>query len=352
MGKEIRSRKWLLTIQESAIKTGMDHTAIEKALENIKPDYYCMADEIGNESHQLHTHVVIYRNSAIRASTLRKYLPNIHMDAMKGSVHDGKNYVLKIGKYEGSEKADTSIEGTFYEHGDLPKEEGRGKRSDLEKMMEMVRDNKSDLEIIDQNPILVDRLSTIRNYRQLVLEEKAHDYRQMTVIYCWGKTGTGKTRGAYKECENISESYTVNDYTHPSGIFDAYDSAKCKTLILDEFRSSIPFNLLLALTDGQYQVIMARYSNRIATHTKVWIISNISLLEQYPNIQKEEPESWKALLRRINTVRYYSSLDKYMDFSVEDYLQKEKEGYFSEWIHVDPSELPFGLEDIDVNKSS
>ena len=88
---------------------------------------------------------------------------------------------------------------------------------------------------------------------------------------------------------------------------------------------------------------MARYSNRIATHTKVWIISNISLLSQYANIQKDEPESWKAFLRRINTVRYYSGPNKYEDFSVEDYLRKEKEGYFSEWIEVDPSETPFGL---------
>ncbi len=229
--------------------------------------------------------------------------------------------------------------------GFLPKEFGQGKRNDLETMMDMVRNNYSDLEIIEQNPKLVDKLSTIRNYRQLVIEEKAHEYRQMTVIYCFGKTGTGKTRGAYEDCEDISETYTVNDYTHPSGTFDAYDSAKCKTLILDEFRSSIPFNLLLSLTDGQYQVIMARYSNRIATHTKVWIISNISLLSQYPNIQKDEPESWKAFLRRINTVRYYSGSNKYEDFSVEEYLRKEKEGYFSEWIEVDPSETPFGLKE-------
>lgn len=341
--KEIRSRKWLLTIQESAIKSGFDHAGIIKALEKLKPDYFCLSDEIGAETHQLHTHVVIFRSSAIRATTIRKYFPDIHMDAMKGSIQEGRNYVLKTGKYEGSDKADTSVEGTFYESGEPPNESGQGKRSDLEQMMELVKQNYSDLEIIEQNPKLVDKLSTIRNYRQLVIEEKAHEYRNMSVIYCWGKTGTGKTRGAYADCEDISQSYTVNDYSHSAGMFDAYDSAKCQTLILDEFRSSIPFNLLLSLTDGQYQVIMARYSNRIATHTKVWIISNISLLEQYPNIQKDEPESWKAFLRRITKVRYYSALNKYTDFTVEEYLQKEKEGYFSEWIEVDPSETPFGL---------
>lgn len=344
-GKEVRSRKWLLTIQESAIHAGMDHASIIQALEKLKPDYFCMADEVGKETHQLHTHLMIYRGSPIRASTIQKYFHGIHMDAMKGTLQEGRNYIRKEGKYKDTEKADTSIEGTFYESSELPSEAGQGKRSDLEQMMELVKQNYSDLEIIEANPNLVAHLTTIRNYRQLLIEERAHDYRHMDVVYCWGKTGTGKTRGAYADCEDISQSYTVNDYTHPSGMFDAYDSAKCKTLILDEFRSSIPFNLLLSLTDGQYQVIMARYSNRIATHTKVWIISNISLLEQYPNIQKDEPESWKAFLRRITKVRYYSALNKYTDFTVEEYLQKEKEGYFSEWIEVDPSETPFGLEE-------
>lgn len=120
MEKEIRSRKWLLTIQESAIKAGMDHNGIIQALGNLKPDYYCMADEIGNETHQLHTHVVIFRSSAIRAKTIRKFFPDIHMDAMKGSIQEGRNYVLKIGKYEESDKSDTSIEGTFYECGVPP----------------------------------------------------------------------------------------------------------------------------------------------------------------------------------------------------------------------------------------
>ena len=118
--KEVRSRKWLLTIQESAIKAGMDHAGIIQALEYLKPDYYCMADEIGNETHQLHTHVVLYRSSAIRATTIRKYFPDIHMDAMKGTIQEGKDYVMKKGKYEGTAKADTSIEGTFYEYGIPP----------------------------------------------------------------------------------------------------------------------------------------------------------------------------------------------------------------------------------------
>ena len=142
--------------------------------------------------------------------------------------------------------------------------------------------------------------------------------------------------------EDLSSIYTVNSYPgNFNGLFDAYDSSKTKVLVLDEYRSSLPFNLLLALTDGQYQIINSRYSNRIATHTHVWIISNISLLEQYEDIQQKEPESWKALLRRINTVRHYYDIDKYSDYTVEDYLHAERYGLLTEWEKTSSTETPF-----------
>lgn len=40
----------------------------------------------------------------------------------------------------------------------------------------------------------------------------------------------------------------------------------------------------------------ARYANRHACFETVYIISNIDLREQYPNIQQYEPATWKAFL--------------------------------------------------------
>ena len=88
-------------------------------------------------------------------------------------------------------------------------------------------------------------------------------------------------------------------------------------------------------------MINCRYSNRVATHTHVWIISNISLVEQYRNVQQEEPESWKALLRRISTVRYYYDTDRFHDYTVEEYLHAERYGLLTQWEEAPGNETPF-----------
>ncbi len=341
-GNMLRSRKWMLTfhnIQEQ----GWSHDKIKESLGSLKLEYWALVDEVGGETSRLHTHLIIYRSTAIRARTLTKLFGSTHQDILHGTMAEARSYLLKDGKWKDTEKAETTVSGTFEEWGELPEEKGRGHRSDLELMMEMVKDGYNDLEIINAIPNLVNQLTAIQKYRQLVIEERAHDFRKMSVYYCYGKTGAGKTKGVYEMYkEDLSSIYTINSYPgNFNGLFDSYDSSKTKVLVLDEYRSSLPFNLLLSLTDGQYQIINSRYSNRIATHTHVWIISNISLLEQYRNIQQEEPESWKALLRRINTVRHYYNVDKFRDYTVEEYLHAERYGLLTQWEKAPPAETPF-----------
>lgn len=340
--KMLRSRKWMLTfhnIQEQ----GWSHEKIKELLVQLKLAYWAIVDEVGGETSRLHTHLIIYRPTAIRAQTLTKLFGSTHQDILHGTMAEARLYLLKDGKWNDTEKAETTVSGTFEEWGELPEEKGRGHRSDLEQMLEMVKEGYSDLEIINAIPNLVNQLTAIQKYRQLVVEEQAHEFRKMSVYYCYGKTGAGKTKGVYEMYkEDMSSIYTVNSYPNNfNGLFDGYDSSKVKILVLDEFRTSLPFNLLLALTDGQYQVINSRYSNRIATHTHVWIISNISLLEQYKDIQQKEPESWKALLRRIHKIRHYYDINKYREYTVEDYLHAERYGLLTQWEEVPVTETPF-----------
>jgi len=49
----------------------------------------------------------------------------------------------------------------------------------------------------------------------------------------------------------------------------------------------------------------ARYNDRIACYTKVYITSNLALEQQYRSVQWERPETWRAFLRRIHTVIEY-----------------------------------------------
>ena len=57
--------------------------------------------------------------------------------------------------------------------------------------------------------------------------------------------------------------------------------------------------------DGYPLALPARYANRQACYTTVYLISNIDLRDQYKNVQENEPATWKAFLRRIHHVIEY-----------------------------------------------
>ena len=73
-------------------------------------------------------------------------------------------------------------------------------------------------------------------------------------------------------------------------------------MFLDEFRSSFKISEILDYLDGQPIRIRGRHYNRVACYDTVYIVSNLSLKEQYTNIQQSEPKTWAAFCRRITAV--------------------------------------------------
>jgi len=49
------------------------------------------------------------------------------------------------------------------------------------------------------------------------------------------------------------------------------------------------------------------YNDKVACYTTAYIITNIPLYEQYPQIQQTQPEMWNAFLRRIHVVYDFNS---------------------------------------------
>lgn len=70
----------------------------------------------------------------------------------------------------------------------------------------------------------------------------------------------------------------------------------------EEYRSQFRIYDILNYLDGYTLELPCRYSNKQACFTKVYILSNVDITEQYPPIQIEEPETWAAFMRRINKV--------------------------------------------------
>lgn len=315
------------------IPKGWDHHRIKEELITGFPTlkYFCMSDEIGDKG-TYHTHFYCIFSSRVRFSTMKKHFPEAHIEAAHGNVQSNIDYIRKSGKWADTEKSETCVEGTFEEWGTIPAQ--KGKRQDMEELYELVKAGYSDAEIIAMNNDYLLLIETINRLRTTLLIEKYKNVRRLDlkVTYISGATGTGKTRGIL-DTYGDGEVYRVTDYLHP------FDNYQCQpVLVFEEFRSSLKISDMLNYCDIYPIELPARYANKYACYEYVFLTSNIPLEEQYPEIQQDSPETWKAFLRRIHevqiydedgTIRVYDSVEKYLcrdeDFHVNFHVIKPGE---------------------------
>lgn len=333
--KDTQSAKYQLTINHPE-KKGMTHKRLIQILkDNFKTlEYMCMADEQGNI---FHTHVFVCFRSRVRFSTIKKHFPQAHIEPVKGTVSQNVSYIKKSGKWENTNKHDTIIDGSFEEYGNRPPD-SKGRRNDMSELYQMVSDGKTNAEIlaVNQDYILnIDKIDKVRT--TILMERYKNTFRdELKVVYVYGMTGTGKTSGILKKygCENV---YRVTDYEHP---FDGYN---CQPVIcFDEFRNSLRLKDMLTYCDIYPIELPARYSNKFACYSTVYIISNWELERQYLELQKEDAESWKAFLRRIHEIQVYNENREVTIYnSVRKYMERNEQFHIIK--KAEQANLPFGI---------
>ena len=183
---------------------------------------------------------------------------------------------------------------------------GLGQRNDLIEFKNAV------LSGATYDELLENHISTIARHDKFYQDLKRHKqelefmskFRELQVYYIYGNAGTGKTSSVYEKYgfENI---YSVDDYKHP---FDEYNGED--VLLLDEYRSNFEITYFLKLLDRYPLKLRARYGNKVACYTKVYIISNVPLNEQYPNLDETTRQ---ALDRRIQKIIHYYNLGIYTE---------------------------------------
>ena len=301
MENNTQSRKLALVIN-NPLEAGLDHAAIREILYRFSPAYFCMADEIATTG-TYHTHIFLFSPSPMRFSTVKNRFSTAHIEKAYGSAKANRAYILKEGHWADTDKAETSVSGTFEEWGDLPAEKEE-EAPEMFKLIQDLRAGKSVMEIIEDNPKLAFRIREIETLRQAILEEKySAENRALEVTYLYGASGTGKTRGIFEKHDRKSIC-RITDYGGRNGVrFDAYHCQD--VLVLEEFHSQIPISAMLNYLDIYPLTLPARYTDRIACYTKVYITSNIPLEEQYRDIQRYQMETWRAFLRRVQNVIEY-----------------------------------------------
>ena len=301
MGNNTQGRKWLLVINNPA-EAGLDHAKLTEILHRFSPSYFCMADEIATTG-TYHTHIFFCAPSPVRFSTIKKRFPTAHIEKAYGTPRENRDYITKSGQWADTSKAETSVPGTFEEWGTLPADNA-DKAPEMFQLMQELRSGKSTMEVIEEHPNLAFRIREIELLRQTILAEKySVEKRKLDVTYLYGASGAGKTWGIF-ERHDPREICRITDYGGRNGV--RFDTYRCQdVLVFEEFHSQIPIDSMLNHLDIYPHTLPARYTDRTACYTKVYITSNIPLEEQYRDIQRYQLETWRAFLRRIHNVIEY-----------------------------------------------
>jgi hypothetical protein len=296
--KDTMSRKWQLTLNNPE-KHGYTHEFIREILSKFKTTaYWCMADETGEEGTP-HTHLYIAFKNGVRFSTLKNKFPKTHIEMARGTSQENRDYIFKEGKWEKDRKRETHLPETREEYGEMPIER-QGTRNDLNDLYDQIKSGMKPDEIIEDSPQHMMKLAQIERVQQVILNKKFKKiYRELEVTYVFGETGRGKTRDILQKYDY--EVCRVTNYEHP---FDGYNGED--VIMFDEYRNSLKFGDLLTYLEGNPQMLPARYYPRQACYTKVYIVSNWDINEQYREIQKTKPKDWAAFERRVHKVIEYT----------------------------------------------
>lgn len=306
MARTPAHRKYQLTFNNPQ-QHGYDHERIKAVLTDWPPlSYWCMCDEEGT---CYHTHLYLVFPNAVIFTTLKQRFYGAHIEPAQGTNRENRDYIRKEGKWADSEKKETNLSDTFEESGELPADRGEAVKQ-TEAIYAMVKEGADNATILEAYPSAMNRLGHIEQARQTLLQERYKDeFRNLHVTYLYGAAGVGKTRSVMEKY-GYSNVYRVTNYDHP---FDNYKGQN--VIIFEEFRSSLPISDILNYLDGYPLSLPCRYADKFACYTEVYIISNISLEEQYPQIQIEQPNTWKALMRRIHKVYMLSDSESPCPFN-------------------------------------
>ena len=118
----------------------------------------------------------------------------------------------------------------------------------------------------------------------------------LSVCVYFGATGSGKTSAALAASNDFCR---VTSYG--TGAFDSYQGES--TLILDEYRGQLDPATLLNVLDIYPLNLPARYENKPAGYTKVFICSNLHPKDWYPDL---DTVTQSALVRRFSEVKEFS----------------------------------------------
>lgn len=183
-------------------------------------------------------------------------------------------------------KEDTRIDGP-YEYGQWA-DGGQGARSDIYSLHKLIKEGKSELEILDTMPAQWFRFHNAINKAKLLVEQKNRRSFKTEVYVILGPPRTGKSKFAM---DTSPEAY----WKSQDQWFDGYNSKD--DIILDEFTGWLKFSDLLRMMDRYPMQVQNKGGFINFAPKRIFITSNYHPWEWY----KSDKIHWnlEALYERV-----------------------------------------------------
>jgi hypothetical protein len=238
-----KSRRYCFTIPNYTKKNLKELKSLAESLSDHR--YICYGLELSKETGLPHIQGYIEFNIAQRFLHLQSYFNltkrgkplKFHIEEAKGSAEQNKKYCEK--------------EGDFYEFGEPSTQ---GKRTDMIKMKERVKNNPRDIDkIIDEDANNFQQLKFVQAIQPIYLEHRNPNVPP-TVYWIFGPTGIGKTSLIYRNFEDICS------VSSPRWAGTGYNQNEC--LLFDDYRpADLPFNDLLKIADRYPYTLERKHGN-------------------------------------------------------------------------------------------
>lgn len=240
--------------------------------------YAIYGEEICPETKKTHWQAYIELYSPTRMSGIKKIYNDktIHIETRRGTRDQARDYCKKDNKYT--------------EHGRWIK--GQGHRTDLETVVEDLKNGKKLSELALEQPALYCQYRNgLKDITSMIQNKKLGEYQPVEVILLTGPTRCGKTRTAKKEA-----TYTI----HGSELdwWQGYENDEC--ILIDEYNNDQSVSIMLKLLDNYRTRLNVKGSHTVSNFKKIFITTNLKPHELHPNAK---PAHRDALFARISEIK-------------------------------------------------
>lgn len=239
--------------------------------ESIKCDYIIIGHEKCPKTGKIHYqgYVEFENGITLKNAKARFGDDTVHFEQRKGNQKQAIEYCQK--------------DGDFEEYG---KKKKQGDRNDLTRIIDYIEDGKTDSEILRTGKVSLQGGKSLDYFRLKLVEERTEKPK---VIWLYGETGSGKSHKANEICDGFYDDVSFfNDFIIG---YTGRDN-----VVFQDFRGTMPLNLLLKLTD-KWKCTINIKGGSCNWNPKLIVFTSPYRPEK---VYKNCDENIKQLLRRID----------------------------------------------------